>query len=145
MRQREGAAMARDMAARLRAMAKTVKKIEKDSDGSVRRHRDKLKERLQQLLEDPPDNVRLEEEIAVMAERTDISEECTRLNSHISQFGTSLKVSGAVGKRLNFLLQEMNREANTIGSKCSELAITRCAIALKEEIERIREQVQNVE
>jgi len=145
MRQREGRAMAQDMAARLKAMAKTVKKIEKDSDGSVQRHRDKLKERLEQLLEDPPDSVRLEEEIAIMAERADISEECTRLVSHIDQFSGSLKAKGAVGKRLNFLLQEMNREANTIGSKCSELSITRCAISLKEEIERIREQVQNVE
>ncbi len=91
------------------------------------------------------DNLRLEEEIAIFAERTDISEECTRLKSHIDLYQQALKMKEPAGKRLNFILQEMNREANTIGSKCSEFAISSLAISLKEEIEKLRELVQNVE
>ncbi len=146
MRKKEGAAMAADMSQRLTAMKKTLAEIEKKSVGAVEYYRDKLTQRINTLMDQPQrDNLRLEEEIAIFAERTDISEECTRLKSHIDLYQQALKMKEPAGKRLNFILQEMNREANTIGSKCSEFAISSLAISLKEEIEKLRELVQNVE
>jgi len=83
--------------------------------------------------------------VALQAERSDITEECTRMFSHIDQYDADLRRDDPVGKRLNFILQEMNREANTIASKCTEASITRLVISMKEEIEKLRELVQNVE
>ena len=108
--------------------------------------REKLLVRVKELMTEPiRDEVRLEEEIAYIADRTDVSEECTRFRSHLDQYAETLKRKEPVGKRLNFILQEMNREVNTIGSKCSDIAISSIVIQLKEEIEKLREQVQNVE
>jgi uncharacterized protein (TIGR00255 family) len=81
----------------------------------------------------------------MVADRIDISEECIRLKSHVGQFTQTLAEADPVGKKLNFILQEMNREANTIASKCSDIQISSAIISLKEEIEKLREQVQNVE
>ena len=92
-----------------------------------------------------PDRLRLEEEVALVADKADISEECTRLHSHLDQGTRTIAKKVPVGKKLNFILQELNREANTIASKCTEIEISRAAIAIKEEVEKLREQIQNIE
>lgn len=146
MRRKEGQAMHRDMKARLAAMQKTVQQVKKMSGNAVVTYRDKLTARIDELLPSSQrGNLRLEEEVAIFAERTDVHEECTRLGSHVEQYRTALEATEPIGKRLNFILQEMNREANTIGSKSADLGITRQAISLKEEIEKLREMAQNVE
>ncbi|MCK4573381.1 MAG: YicC family protein [candidate division Zixibacteria bacterium] len=146
MRRKEGRAMARDMTVRLTSIAKSTEEIATYSSVSVEKYREKLNKRIAEVLNSAaPDTVRLEEEIAIMAERSDIAEECTRLASHIQQYRATLKQKEPVGKKLNFVLQEMNREINTIGAKSSELNISSLVIAAKEEIEKLRELVQNVE
>jgi uncharacterized protein (TIGR00255 family) len=146
MRRSEGQAMLEDMRGRLAELTATVREILKQTANSVSVYRDKLAARINELLEPSQrGTLRLEEEIAVFAERTDITEECTRFLSHIDQYSAALKAKEPVGKRLNFILQEMNREANTIGSKCADFSITTLVIKLKEEVERLRELVQNVE
>ncbi len=146
MRGREGKAMAKDMADRLDSLDSIVKQIQEKTIGAVDYYRDKLTKRINELMESPArDSVRLEEEIAIFAERTDIAEELMRFGSHCEQYREALKQSEASGRKLNFILQEMNREANTIGSKSVDFAIASLVISLKEEIERLRELVQNVE
>jgi uncharacterized protein (TIGR00255 family) len=146
MRTREGKAMAADMGERLKSMTAVIDRIEQKTEGAVKVYAEKLAARIKELMAAPArDSQRLEEEIAIFADRTDITEECLRFRSHIDQFRRTLKKKEAVGRRLNFILQEMNREANTVGSKCSEFDISADVITLKEEIEKIREQVQNVE
>ena len=90
-------------------------------------------------------SVRIEEEIAILAERTDIAEECIRIYSHLKQYKAALEEKNPIGKKLNFILQELNREVNTIASKCSDISISSTTIQMKEEIEKLREQVQNIE
>ena len=146
MRAQEGRALASDMKVRLSKMDKSAVDIEKKSANAVDIYREKLKRRIKELLEAPlTDSNRLEEEVILFADRTDITEELTRLRIHIEQFGKTLKQKEQIGKKLNFILQEMNRETNTIGAKCSEFAISSHVIHLKEEIEKLREQVQNIE
>ncbi len=146
MRKREGEAMGRDMGKILRKMSSQVDKVEKGTANSVEHYRKQLTERINEILETNLHNsVRLEEEIALFADRSDITEECSRLRSHIVEFQRTLKLSEPIGKRLNFILQEMNREANTIGSKCSGFSIATTVITMKEEIEKLREIVQNIE
>jgi uncharacterized protein (TIGR00255 family) len=146
MRAREGRAMATDMRARLKTLSGLIKKIEKRTSNASQVYAKKLKERIEGLLQGPArDQQRLEEEIAYFAERTDIAEECTRFYTHVEEFRATLNQREAVGRRLNFILQEMNREANTIGSKSADFDISAHVISLKEEIEKIREMVQNVE
>jgi len=146
MRAHEGRAMAADVRVRLKNMAALMRDIEKDTADSVKTYASKLSARIAELLDGrKPDQVRLEEEIAVFAERTDITEECIRFSSHVDQFLNTLKQTDAIGRRLNFILQEMNREVNTIGSKASDFGISAGVISLKEEVEKLREQVQNVE
>jgi uncharacterized protein (TIGR00255 family) len=146
MRAREGKAMATDMRERLKVMTDLTADVEKSTAGAVEKYAKKLTARIGELLGGQiVDKGRLEEEIALFADRTDIAEECLRFRSHISQFQQTLKQTDAVGRRLNFILQEMNREVNTIGSKASDFDISAKVISLKEEIEKLREQVQNVE
>lgn len=146
MRKREGGKLAADMRTRLKRIGTELKKIEKLAKSTVSERRDKLRERVAELLNGSEMNKqRLEEEISLLAERTDISEEITRMFAHLKHFDADLKKTDAVGRRLNFLLQEMNREVNTIGSKSANLNVSEKVISLKEEIEKIREQVQNVE
>jgi len=146
MRKREGSAMARDMKQRLKIIDKLVKKIIRNSSHTAEKNRQKLTTRIEELLHSKSiDPERLEQEVAFLAERSDISEECTRFLSHIDQYKRGVEQKKPVGKRLIFILQEMNREANTIGSKSTEATITSAAIALKEEVEKLREQSQNVE
>jgi uncharacterized protein (TIGR00255 family) len=146
MRKKEGAAMANDMRKRLGILAKQIKKVEKQAPKVVDLYREKLKSRIEELQAGPVrDNQRLEEEISYIAERADVTEECIRFQSHLSQFRDALTSDKQVGKRLNFLLQELNREANTVGSKCADVVTSNTVITLKEEIEKLREQVQNAE
>jgi uncharacterized protein (TIGR00255 family) len=146
MRRREGAAMARDMKQRLNVVKKLIKKIMAGATETVQKYRKKLAARIEELLPTQAvEPMRLEQEITLFAERSDITEECTRLMSHVDQFQKSLSRKEPVGKRLTFLLQEMNREINTIGAKCLDTSIAATVIALKEEVEKLRELAQNVE
>ena len=146
MRKKEGLALARDLSERLKCLKKLTRNIAANAGDAVLEFRERLTERIAQAVDGPvADSNRLEEEIAIMAERADIAEECTRMLSHVSQFTSALKQPEAIGKRLNFILQEMNREANTIASKSSKIEVTRDAMSMKEEVEKMREQVQNIE
>lgn len=146
MRAREGQAMAHDMKARLDESEKLVAVVEEVSPRVVQAYRERLMSRIHELLEPPMrEGLRIEEEVAYVAERTDVTEECIRFRSHVNQFRKALSQKQPAGKRLNFLLQEMNREVNTIGSKCADASLSSTVIALKEIVEKIREQAQNVE
>jgi uncharacterized protein (TIGR00255 family) len=146
MRKREGATLAKDMRQRLKKIETLTRQVEIAAPKMVETYRDKIRARIQQLMDAPvPDQERLEEEIALHAEKTDVAEECVRLRSHIGEYRRALGLKEPSGKRLNFILQEMNREANTIASKTSLPEIAATVISIKEEIERLREQVQNVE
>jgi uncharacterized protein (TIGR00255 family) len=146
MRKSEGARLASDLKQRVNNLDGTISEIEKLTPLSVDNYRKKLTARISELLADVVvDMQRIEQEVALMAEKSDVTEECIRLKSHNEQFLTALEEDGPVGKRLTFLLQEMNREANTIGAKASDAQISQKVIFLKEEIEKLREQVQNIE
>lgn len=146
MRKKEGQAMALDIKKRIALLDKTVGKVEQLSKASVAAYAQKIKDRVNELLNAPLANtVRLEEEIALLADRTDITEECVRFRSHLEQYREAIVSSDAVGRRLNFILQELNREANTMGSKAGDFGVTSQVISIKEELEKIREMVQNVE
>lgn len=146
MRQKEGSALSRDMKQRLTHLSSTLKKIKGLSKLTVANYRERLNKRVSDIMKAPlSESNRLEEEIAIMAERSDITEECTRFISHLDQYKSALNEKGAVGKKLNFILQELNREANTIASKCVDINIAKYVITVKEEIEKLREQVQNIE
>ena len=146
MREAEGAKLAQDLTERVARLEETIPEIERLTPKSIENHRKKLKTRIAELLDNKGvDQHRIELEVALMAEKCDVAEECVRFRSHNQQFLSALKEDRPVGKRLNFLLQEMNREANTIGSKTADAEISQKVIFLKEEIEKIREQVQNIE
>lgn len=147
MRAVEGAELAAEMAGRLDTIESLLPGIERRAQDLPGHYRERLERRIAELTRGKPiDDARLAQEAAYLAERSDISEEIARLKSHTSQFRQSLKgESGEAGKRLDFLLQEMNREANTILSKSGDLQISESAITIKTEVEKLREQVQNVE
>jgi uncharacterized protein (TIGR00255 family) len=146
MRDAEGENLSKDMVKRLKIIEEYAGEIEGLSGENVKEYREKLKARVAEIIGDTPvDENRLAMEVALFAEKSDITEECIRLRSHVEQFADSLKESGPVGKRLNFILQELNREANTAGSKSSNYSISRRVISIKEEVERLREQIQNIE
>jgi uncharacterized protein (TIGR00255 family) len=145
MRLQEGRAIAEDLAQRVELIEESLGHIEERSPARVEEARARLLERLEELLGDERlQRDRLETEIALLADRLDVSEECVRLRSHLAQFAEAVAAPEAVGRRLNFLSQELNREANTIGSKANDAEVARHAVRIKEELERIREQVQNV-
>lgn len=146
MRENEGAALVADLTQRIQSLETLAASIESQSKDSVRLYRDALFERLKQLqLELDVNDERVLKEIALFADRCDVSEEITRLKSHFQQFHSFLKASEASGRKMDFLCQEIHREFNTTGSKSSQIEITRAVIEGKNELERIREQVQNVE
>jgi len=150
MRQQEGEALRQEMSERVAKIAKLVPVIEEAASGLVESYRNRLQKRVSELLlrngqvieVDPG---RLAQEVAYLADRSDVSEEMVRLRSHLTQFREALDSSGETGKMLDFLLQELNREANTTLSKSTDLTIKEAALAIKAEIEKLREQVQNVE
>lgn len=151
MRTREGETLAAEMHSRLDEIARHVPLIEAAAGGLVESYRARLQKRITELVArngqsgieiDPG---RLAQEVAYLADRSDISEEIARLKSHLAQFSETLDSEGETGKRLDFLLQELNREANTVLSKSTEMVIKEAALAIKAEVEKLREQVQNVE
>jgi len=145
-RKSEGAHLKKDMQQRLKAVKALVKSIEARAAGVVEYYRASLKRRLEESgLPLPLDDERLLKEIGIFAERSDISEELTRLNSHIKQFTTFLSSDEPQGRAMDFLAQELNRELNTIGSKANNAGIAHFVVTGKTEIEKIREQVQNIE
>ena len=123
-----------------------MKEISDIGRNSVKEYFEKLKDRAKELLENLSDNdERLKMELALLAEKYDVTEETVRLNSHIDQFKQTISNSLEVGKKLNFVIQEMNREANTINNKSVSLEISNRGMVIKEELEKIREQIQNIE
>tara|TARA_B100000459_G_scaffold131291_1_gene85599 strand:- start:288 stop:1163 length:876 start_codon:yes stop_codon:yes gene_type:complete len=146
MRAREGANLKKDLHKRIDALQKSVKAVKRQAPKTVRRHREALLDRLNQSgLDLKLDDERVLKEVALFADRIDIAEELTRLESHFGQFADYAKSKGPVGRTLDFLSQEMNREVNTIGSKANDPLISRLVVAMKSELEKFREQVQNVE
>lgn len=146
MRKKEGTNIARDMNARIGNIHKILKTIEDDEIDRIPREREKIRQRIAQVFDnDEIDESRLQMEMVILADKLDISEECVRLQSHIKVFYDTMKDKESNGPKLNFLLQEMLRETNTIGSKCNDANIAHKVVNMKEELERIREQVQNVE
>jgi uncharacterized protein (TIGR00255 family) len=147
MRGNEGAALAEELTGHLDQVEREVQRIMAQADLVPGLWQEKLKVRLEELLADtaPVDEGRLAQEVAFLAERRDIREELTRLASHVTQFQEALAGPGPVGRKLEFLLQEMLREANTIGVKAGDLDIAQAVVAIKGLLERLREQVQNIE
>lgn len=146
MREIEGERLAKDILERLDKIKMQVKEISEFSTGLIGEYIVKLEERLKQLLKEQEiDKSRLAQEVVIYADKCSVEEEVTRLNSHISQFENLLNSNEAIGKKLDFIIQEMNRETNTTGSKANNLEITNRVIEIKTEIENIREQVQNIE
>ncbi len=146
MRKIEGEKIAQDLQERINEIEEKVKKISSLSTGLIDEYVVKLKMRIKELLEDQQiDEARLAQEVVIYADKCSIQEEVTRLNSHIYQFRELLQSNESVGKKLDFMIQEMNRETNTIGSKANNLEITNEVINIKTQLENIREQVQNIE
>lgn len=146
MRAAEGEELKADLLSHLDVVEQLVGGIEANTAGRVKAYSDKLYARLQELLADRSiDESRLVTEAAIFADKTAIDEETVRLHSHIAQYRDILSGDGPVGRKLDFLTQELNREANTIGSKCQDVDITRLVVELKSEIEKLREQLQNLE
>ena len=146
MREREGQKLAEDVRAKAAGIAALVGKVEERSPETVSEYREKLRQRMEEVLENTQiDESRILTEAAIFADKVAVDEETVRLRSHLSQLEDMLEKGGAIGRKLDFLIQEFNREANTIGSKCSDVALSRVVVDLKGEIEKIREQVQNIE
>lgn len=146
MKQNEGEELKKDLVARVKTIQKIVEKIEAEFKKSVTEYYEKLRERINTLISDlTPYNERFALEAALIADKAEITEECIRLKSHIKFFLQSLEKEDEPGRKLNFLCQEMNREANTISSKSISIEIIHSSVQIKEEIEKIREQIQNIE
>jgi uncharacterized protein (TIGR00255 family) len=146
MREREGTALEKDLRARLAALLAHLAEVESRAGEVARAQRERLAKRVAQLAPElEVDAHRLEQEVVFYVDRMDVAEETVRLRSHCDQFAEALGAAGGVGRKLEFLLQEMLREVNTIGSKAADAPIAREVIELKAELERLREQVQNVE
>lgn len=146
MRKKEGKELAQDMLNRVDAIDKKVNSIENHSREQVPQERKRLRERIARLFENEEiDEHRLEMEIVLLADKLDVTEECVRWRSHSKFFREAVRDKEAAGRRLNFLLQEMLREINTMGSKSNDTQIVRLVVEAKEELEKIREQVQNIE
>ncbi len=145
MRKKEGEATAVDIKQRLEFLTELLEKIVARAPQVPLEWQQKLKDRLDRLGDDAGDPQRVAQEIAIFADRCDISEEVTRFNSHLDQFQDLLTQDEPVGRQMDFLVQELNREANTMGSKSNDAELTRQVVLLKSELEKIREQVQNIE
>ncbi|MBI4534894.1 MAG: YicC family protein [Ignavibacteriae bacterium] len=146
MRLKEGGELKRDFQHRIGLLDEKLDQIHRMSIERIPQERDRLRERVKQLIEkETVDEGRLELEVALLADRLDVTEECVRFRSHNKFFMEALDNEEAAGRKLNFLIQEMNREANTIGSKSSSSEIAHLVVSIKEELEKIREQLQNIE
>lgn len=146
MRRKEGALLAQDLGKRLESLGGLKGQVADRAPGIAHESFLRMKSRVEKVLKEPvPDLARLHQELALYAERSDITEELVRLDAHMVQFGQTVHSTQPVGKTLDFLLQEMGREVNTIGSKANDTAIATAVVQMKAELERLREQVQNVE
>ncbi|HAB51558.1 MAG: YicC family protein [Ignavibacteria bacterium RIFOXYB2_FULL_35_12] len=146
MKKKEGKELANDLHKRVENIESRLKDIEQDAAQSVKEYFNKFKEKIKTLIENIAQyNDRLELELAIIAEKAEITEESVRLRSHLKFFINSLENDDEPGRKLNFLCQEMNREANTISSKTVSTSITHSTVFIREEIEKIREQIQNIE
>ena len=146
MREREGERLKADVLSRLATILENVEFVEERSPETVKEYNEKLLGRLKELLADTHiDEQRILTEAAIFADKIAVAEETVRLRSHVSQLTSFLDSSEAVGKKMDFLVQELNREANTIGSKAQDVEIARRVVSIKAEIEKIREQIQNIE
>jgi uncharacterized protein (TIGR00255 family) len=145
-REREGRVLAADMRARLRALRRIRSALDQRTRALVPELARRVRERVAELLEnEPPNSERLLQEAAFLAERADVTEELVRLASHLDRLGEIITAAGPAGKQLDFLLQEIHREINTIASKSADLEVTRLTLEARGEVEKLREQVQNVE
>lgn len=146
MREKEGMLLAQDILARLDQVRECRRAVSSRAPHIAQEAFDRMKQRVEKLLADSiPDLPRLNQELALYADRCDITEELVRLDTHMVQFERALQGTEPVGKTLDFLLQEMGREVNTIGSKANDAAIRANVVRMKAELERVREQIQNVE
>lgn len=146
MRATEGKKLAEDIGGRLTTIETLTGKVEERSPETVRKYREKLTARMQEVLQSTTiDESRILTEAAIYADKVAVDEETVRLRSHVSQLRDMLLSDEPMGRKMDFLIQEVNRESNTIGSKCNDVAIARDVVALKAEVEKIREQVQNIE
>jgi uncharacterized protein (TIGR00255 family) len=148
MRATEGTHICADIIARVELLTSYIDDIDRHAPAIVEEHRNKLLQKMREVLDDTEktiDETRILQEAALFAERTNFTEELVRLRSHVKQLETTLKSSGGIGKKLDFLVQEINREINTIGSKCNDYITSAIVVEMKSETEKIREQIQNVE
>ncbi len=146
MRRTEGAALAADLRGRGETILSLVEQVEAGSPQTVADYRARLEAKLKEVLANTAiDESRILTEAAIFADKVAVDEETVRLRSHLNQMNTTLDAGGPIGRKLDFLLQEMNREANTIGSKCSDVRLARVVVEIKAELEKIREQTQNIE
>ena len=147
MRQEEGKKLAEDTLERCDTLRSYVDEIEKYSDTIVNEYKEKLNNRIKEILEDPNiiDENRLAQEVAIFADKSNITEEIVRFRSHIEQLKKTVVKNDSIGRKIDFLIQEMNREVNTMGSKSSNINITNLVVEVKSELEKIREQIQNIE
>ena len=146
MRVREGAALEADLRSRAATILELVGQVEQASPETVNEYRTRLENKLREVLENTAiDESRILTEAAIFADKVAVDEETVRLRSHLAQMDQMLSGNGGIGRKLDFLLQEMNREANTTGSKCSDVKIARIVVDIKAELEKIREQTQNIE
>ena len=146
MRSTEGRALEADLRGRGETILTLVSQVEQGSGRTVTDYRTRLEAKMREVLENTAiDEARILTEAAIFADKVAVDEETVRLRSHLDQMNTMLTAGGPVGRKLDFLLQEMNREANTIGSKCSDVQLTRIVVDIKAELEKIREQTQNLE
>ena len=145
-REIEGRKLKKDVIHRIKLIKQILRDIKKKRKNFAKEASEKIIDRIQKLLNDPQiDQERLIQEVAFLTERSDISEELVRLDAHISKFTKTSNESGSIGKELDFLVQEMNRECGTISAKCKDAEISHLAISLRSELEKIREQIQNIE
>ena len=146
MRKAEGEALDKDLRSRGQTILELVSKVEAGNGKTVSDYRARLEAKIKEVLANTAiDESRILTEAAIFADKVAVDEETVRLRSHLAQMNSMLTTGGAMGRKLDFLLQEMNREANTIGSKCTDVALARIVVDIKAELEKIREQTQNIE
>ena len=147
MRKAEGEKLAQDTLQRCEILNNLLNEVEKYSDTIVDEYREKLNTRINEILDNPSiiDENRLAQEVAIFADKSSITEEIVRFKSHIEQLKNTVVKNDSIGRKIDFLIQEMNREVNTTGSKSSNLNITNLVVDIKSELEKIREQIQNIE
>lgn len=146
MREKEGARLKEDVLSRKQTILQAVERVEERSPQTVQEHMDKVQARMRELLDGAAvDEQRLLTEAALFADKIAVAEETVRLRSHLAQLEHLMEGDEAVGRKLDFLVQEINREANTIGSKCQDIELARIVVDIKAEVEKIREQIQNIE